>query len=70
MIASVFQQNATTFTIITESGSWGNSIYCPGGELRGNTGNTVSIYCPQENTLKIFNEDGSQISSAYIPNNN
>ncbi len=67
MIASVFQQNATTFTIINENGSWGASIYCPNGELRGSTATTVSIYCPRENTLKIFNESGSQISSAYIP---
>ena len=44
MIASVFQQNATTYTIITESGSWGANIYCPNGELRGSTATTVSIY--------------------------
>lgn len=69
MIASVFQQNSTTFTIITENGSWGNSIYCPNGELRSSTATTVSIYCPLENTLKIFDESGRQISSAYIPNN-
>ena len=69
MIASVFQQNPTTFTIITESGSWGANIYCPDGELRGSTANTVSIYCPLENTLKIFDENGHQISSAYVPHN-
>lgn len=68
MIASVFQQNATTYTIITESGSWGANIYCPNGELRGSTATTVSIYCPLENTIKIFNEQGRQISSAYMPN--
>ena len=51
MIASVFQQNANTYTIITENGSWG-----------------ANIYCPLENTLKIFNEQGQQISSAYMPN--
>ena len=67
MIASVFQQNATTYTIINESGSWGANIYCPNGELRGNTASTVSIYCPRENTLKIYNEKGHHIYSAYMP---
>jgi hypothetical protein len=67
MIASVFQQNDSTYTIINESGSWTAHIYCPNGELRGSTATTVSIYCPLENTLKIFNEQGNQISSAYVP---
>ena len=67
MIASVFQQNATTYTIINENGRWGANIYCPNGELRGNTGSTVSIYCPLENTLKIFNESGHLVTSSFMP---
>lgn len=67
MIASVIQQSDTTYRIITESGSYGASIYCPNGRLEGHTGSTVSILCQNENALKIFDENGNQTTSVYVP---
>ena len=67
MIASVFQQSATTYTIVNEDGSWGPHIYCPNGQLAGHTASTVCIHCPNENRLKIFNESGRQVGSTFMP---